>query len=246
MYLGTSAWVSFTTAKSFGGKYGAVVIQGADPSMNFFHAQMENAGSCVRWFAGEFYADSPGLPPERLYSQLDAEAERSQPGVRGLLFAPWVFGERVPFTDTRARGAFINLDPQHTRGDLARAILEGVAYNIAWTMECVERGFGFSLARPRVAGGGARSPLWMQVLADVTGKTVDVVTDPQEVSAVGAALAAAVGLGVYPNFGALKKLPRIAGSFEPRSEVTETYRRLFEVYRRLHQHLRPIYKRLNG
>lgn len=246
VYLGTSAWVSFTTKRTFAGKYGAVVIQAADPEKNFLHAQMENAGGCVRWFTEQFYRDLPGVvSSDDAYSLFDQDVAQSPAGARGLIFTPWIFGERVPFTDTFVRGAFLNLSAQHTRPDLARAILEGVAFNIAWTLESVEKAFGFSLPRLRVAGGGALSSAWMQILANVTGRPVDVVADPQEVSAVGAALTAAVGLGQYPSFSALKKLPRVTQSFEPESDTGNTYARLLREYRTLYRHLRPVYHRLN-
>ncbi|MDK2855134.1 MAG: xylulokinase [Bacillota bacterium] len=246
VYLGTSAWVSFTTNRTFTGRYGAVVIQAADPEKNFLHAQMENAGGCVRWFTEQFYRDLPGVhSSDDLYSLFDEDVGKSPAGAKGLLFTPWIFGERVPFTDTFVRGAFLNLSAQHSRPDLARAILEGVAYNLAWTLESVERAFGFFLPRLRVAGGGALSSAWMQILANVTGRPVDVLADPQEVSAVGAALTAAVGLGRYPNFASLKKLPRIVQSFEPQGGMGETYAHLLREYRVVYRRLRPVYRRLN-
>lgn len=247
VYLGTSAWVSVITRRTFAGRHGAVVIQAADPERNFLHAQMETAGGCVRWIAEEFYrSELRYMSFDEVYGLLDKEAEVAPAGSGYLLFTPWLYGERVPFTDTFARAAFVNLSADHRRGNLMRAVYEGVAYNVAWTLEVVEKTYGFALPRLRVAGGGARSSIWMQILADVTGRPVDVVANPQEVSAVGAALTAAVGIGLYPSFAALRGLVRTSGTFEPNPATADVYRFLSETYRAVYRHLKPLYRRLNS
>jgi len=128
---------------------------------------------------------------------------------------------------------------------MLRAVYEGVAYNIRWMVEIVDRHFKFPLPTLRVIGGGARSAPWMQILADVTHRKVESVQNPVEAGAVGAALVAAVGMGIYPNFEALKGVVKVDRVFQPREQNYPVYDRLFRSYQESYGSLRRFYKRLN-
>jgi xylulokinase len=176
---------------------------------------------------------------------MDKDVETIPPGSEFLVCTPWMYGERSPIADTYVRSTFFNLSADHSREHLLRAVYEGVAYNLRWMIEMVEKYFGFPLPVLRVIGGGARGTPWMQIIADVTGRQVETVTNPQEAGAVGAALTAAIGLGLYPNFEALKKVIRIDRQFEPRSANTEVYNVLYQAYRRVYRCLRDLYRDVN-
>jgi xylulokinase len=143
------------------------------------------------------------------------------------------------------RGTFFNLSADHTREHLLRAVYEGVAYNLRWIIEIVEKTFGFPLPVLRVIGGGARGAPWMQIIADVTGRKVEVVVRPQEAGAVGMALTAAVGLGLYPDFQSLKRVVKVERQFEPQERNAETYNVLYRAYQRLYSSLRDLYRDVN-
>ena len=151
----------------------------------------------------------------------------------------------APIADCNVRSSFLNLSADHTREHLLRAVYEGVAYNLRWLIETVERRFKFPLPRLRVIGGGAKSAPWMQMLADVTQRTVETVRYPQEAGAIGAALIAAIGLGIYSSFDAVKKVVSAEQVFAPQAENRETYDELYHVYREAYTSLRGFYKRLN-
>ncbi len=140
---------------------------------------------------------------------------------------------------------FFNLSADHSREHLLRATYEGIAYNLRWMVEIVEKHFGFPLPTLRVIGGGARGAPWMQIIADVIGRRVETIANPQEAGAVGAALTAAIGLGLYPDFYALKKVVRVEREFEPQADNAEVYDVLYRAYKRLYSSLHNLYQDVN-
>jgi xylulokinase len=124
-------------------------------------------------------------------------------------------------------------------------VYEGVAYNMRWIIDIIEKEFKFPLPAIRAIGGGARGGPWMQIMADVTNRRIESVHDPQEAGAVGVALVAAVGLGVYPGFKSLKKVVKVEKVFEPNQRNLEIYDSLFQSYKKAYQSLRDFYIKLN-
>jgi xylulokinase len=207
---------------------------------------LETAGACLKWIADEFYQHEqadPNVP--NVYALMDEKVKTIPPGSDFLVFTPWMYGERSPVADTWVRSTFFNLSADHSREHLLRATYEGIAYNLRWMIEIVEKHFGFPLPILRVIGGGARGAPWMQIIADVTGRRVETVANPLEAGAVGAALTAAIGLGLYPDFQALKKVIRVGHEFEPRAGSAEVYDVLYDAYRRLYSSLRHLYRKVN-
>jgi xylulokinase len=176
---------------------------------------------------------------------MDQKVQATPPGSDGLVCTPWLYGERAPIADTWVRATFFNVSASHTREHLLRAVYEGIAFNLRWIIEIVEKNFGYPLPVLRVMGGGARGAPWMQIIADVTGRRVESVAHPQEAGAVGIALTAAVGLGVYPDFESLKKIVRVEREFEPQACNAECYESLYRTYRRLYGCLRGLYREVN-
>jgi xylulokinase len=241
--MGTSAWLGVVTSRRPKGKCGVATIHSADPNKAFLIAQSETAGACLEWAAKHLYSDDADDPD--VFAAMDQIVDKVPAGSHGLIFTPWMYGERAPIADCNARSGFLNLSGQHRREDMIRAVYEGVAYNIRWLVETVCGEFGFPLPKLRAIGGGAKSAAWMQMLADVTHRRIETVPDPKEAGAVGAALVAAVGLGIYPSFEALESVTRVERTIEPREENFETYDALFECFRDSYGRLRPLYKRLN-
>jgi xylulokinase len=176
---------------------------------------------------------------------MDDEVAKIPPGSNYLLFTPWIYGERAPINDCYVRATFLNLSAEHTREDMLRAVYEGVAYNIRWIVEIVEKEFKFPLPQLRVIGGGAKGKPWMQIMADVTGREIETVCDPQEAGAVGAALIAAVGLGIYPDFESLKKVIKVDRVFEPQPRNSDIYNSLYGSYHEVYSSLKNFYRKLN-
>ena len=159
------------------------------------------AGLSLRWFRDTFGAGAAGAnDPRDAYERLTAEAAAAPPGCDGLLWAPYLMGERTPHLDPNARAALMGLSASHTRGHVVRAILEGVAFSLRDSFTLLAE-MGVPVRNIRLGGGGARSPLWRQIQADVYGQEVEIL-EAEEGAAYGAAILAGVGAGVWSSVDA--------------------------------------------
>jgi xylulokinase len=176
---------------------------------------------------------------------MDAEVDAIRPGAEGLIFTPWMYGERCPVADESLRAAFINLGTNHTRPQMTRAIYEGVAYNFRWILESIATLYRFTPEPLRVTGGGARGLPWLRIISDVTGRVLESVPNPQQTTAVGAALIAAIGLGIHPSFEAVKPLIPVEHRIAPEPGPKPVYDQVYPAYRRIYGALRDLYRSLN-
>ena len=173
------------------------------------------------------------------YDELVREAERWEPGVEGLLFQPYLAGERTPHADPNARGAFVGLTLRHDRGALVRAVLEGVAYGLRDSLELL-RGLGVEADAGRVSGGGARSELWLRIVASVLGLPLER-TEVEEGAAYGAALLGGVAGGVFADaHEAVASCVRVRDRVEPDSAWQAAYEEGYASYRELYPTLRRL------
>jgi xylulokinase len=247
--LGTSSWLCISVRKPRNlGKYGIAPVVSPDTQMTIMIGESETAGACLKWFVDNFATPQDWERAKKgddIFAIMDELAEGVEPGAAGLIFTPWMFGERSPVADTTLRGAFANIKLEHRRDHLLRAIFEGVAYNLRWMLEAAA-GAGFPCPVLRAIGGGAKSDLWMQVLADVTRRRVEAVEHPQEAGALGSALAVAVALGIYGNFKEIKRVVRVRRTFEPDGRISSLYTEIYDCYRSLYPALSKIGRRLNA
>ena len=196
---------------------------------------MLSAAGALRWFRD---ALAPGEP----YEKLVAEAESWAPGAEGLLFLPYLAGERTPHADPDARGAFTGLSHRHDRGALVRAVLEGVAYGLRDSLE-VLRALGCRLDVGRVSGGGARSGLWLRIVASVLGLPLER-TVAEEGAAYGAALLGGVAGGAFADVHeAVAACVRVSDAVEPDPDWERFYADGYGRYRALYPSLRPLEER---
>ncbi len=205
------------------------------PGLYLINGCMASSGSIIKWFRNQF---APGLD----YSQLDAEAARVPAGSEGLLLLPYFIGEKTPIFDPLARGVFFGLSLQHTRAHLYRAILEGISYGFLHHLQVLAEG-GFGVRRVRVANGGARSQLWRQVTADVTGHELEAVAHHPG-SSLGAAFIAGMGVGAFAGWGEIEKYIRLESTTHPDMEAHAHYRKGYELYRQLYETNRGNFNRL--
>jgi xylulokinase len=179
------------------------------------------------------------LLPDSGYDQMVEEARSCPPGCEGLVFLPYLSGERTPHADPDARGAFVGLSLEHGRGSLTRAVLEGVAFGLADCLDSV-RGVGVEAGRARASGGGARSRLWLQIIASVLELPVEVMGSEQG-SAFGAALLGGVAAGVYVNIvEAVTACVHVADVIDPVADWIGPYREVRRRFRSLYPALRSI------
>jgi xylulokinase len=195
------------------------------------------AGLSLRWFRDTFTANSAGGAES--YDHLTAEAARVPPGSDGLLWTPYLMGERTPHLDGSARGALVGLTASHTRGHVVRAILEGVAFSLRDTFTLFQE-MNVPVKSIRLGGGGARSPLWRQIQADVYGHSVELV-EAEEGAAYGAALLAGVGAGAWPTVdAACAAAVRVASRVDPQPAAVNTLNESYSAFRRVYPATRKI------
>ncbi len=193
---------------------------------------MLSAAGSLQWFHDTLAPDVP-------FDALVAEAGRWGPGAEGLLFAPYLAGERTPHADPDARGAFTGLTLRHDRGALVRAVLEGVAFGLRDSLDLI-RALGVDATVGRVSGGGARSRSWLAIVAAVLGIPLEL-TESEEGSAFGAALLGGVAGGVFEDVhDAVDRCVRVRETIEPDLRQAEAYGELHERYRRLYPALRAV------
>ena len=196
----------------------------------------QGAGLSLRWFRDQF-----GVEGSDAYEQLTEDAARIPPGANGLLWTPYLMGERTPHLDPHARAALVGLTASHTRAHIVRAILEGVAFSLRDTLEIFKE-MNVPVEEIRLGGGGARSKLWRQIQADVYGRVVKCV-EAEEGAAYGAALLAGVGAGAWPSVdAACDSVVRIKSSLEADPEAVSVLDQQYQMFRRLYPALRPFHK----
>ncbi|RLE63508.1 MAG: xylulokinase [Thermoprotei archaeon] len=246
--LGTATWIGILTKDVvLDPQMRFVLCCSSDPSKWLIWGEMETGGGAFRWFR-----DTLGLEEKKeavkigisAYDLLSNQAEKVPPGSDGLIFTPWMSGERCPINDAYVRGAFIGLKLGHTKAHMVRAVMEGVAFHIRWIIDVVEEASGFKIEYINAIGGGAQNKLWMQIFADITGKIMRVVEFPLEAGAVGAAFTAAVGLGVYKNFEEIEKLVPIKNEYTPIEENAQKYEKIYEIFTDIYYSLKETYKKI--
>lgn len=197
----------------------------------------QGAGLSLRWFRDLFGMGKNGKPQS--YDEMGAEAATAPAGADGLLWTPYLMGERTPHLDPHARGALVGLTAQHTRAHVIRAILEGVAFSLRDSLTLFHQ-LKVPVQSIRLSGGGARSALWQQIQADIYGMPVDLI-GVDEGPAYGAALLAGVGTAVWPSVdAACETSVHVAKRVQPIPANVELMNRRYEEYRKIYPALRTI------
>ena len=191
----------------------------------------QGAGLSLKWFRENFGEGAS-------YDELVDEAAKVSSGSDGAIWLPYLMGERTPHLDANARAAFVGLTASHTKAHLTRAVLEGVAFSLRDSIEIFKE-LGAPIEKIRLGGGGAKSPLWRQIQADVYGQSVEIL-EADEGAAFGAAILAGVGTGAWNSVDeACEKTIRVAETVEPNKDSVEKLNRNYEAYRILYAALRP-------
>ncbi|MFC4784365.1 xylulokinase [Nocardioides sp. MAHUQ-72] len=235
--IGTTAWVSCPLPdKKTDLLRQMATVPGLRPDRYLLGNNQETAGRCLEWLA-RVLADGGGPPA---YDDLLALAATSPPGAGGIVFTPWLAGERSPVDDRAARGGFHHVSLSSTRADLVRAVLEGVALNARWLLEAADHVAGRRLEPLRLVGGGARSLLWCQVVADVSGRRVERVAQPLLTGLRGVGLLSGLALGEI-GWAEVRDLVPVDAVLHPDPGTRETYDRSFAAFVHLYRAQRRIF-----
>ena len=208
---------------------------------------MQAAGGSYQWLQRQIcWSESreAGETGEDVYEIMNRRAAESVPGARGLLFLPYLQGERSPHWNPKARGGFVGLQVTHTRADLIRATLEGISMNLRTILQ------SFLDANARIdevilIGGGAKGELWRQILADVFGRPTLCPRLLDEATSLGAAIAGGVGVGLFHDFSIVKQRIEIVDRHAPNPEAQAIYNRLYPIFLETYTALVPIFDQLH-
>ena len=209
----------------------------AVPGMWHFMGVMLSAAGSLQW-----YRDT--LAPQMSFDELLKEAESVPAGSEGLLFLPYLSGERTPYPDPLARGAFIGLTLRHGRGHMTRAVLEGVAFGLKDSFTLIQNAGLGEIRQVRASGGGTKGALWRQILASVLEAEL-VTVNTSEGAAFGAALLAGVGAGNWPDVvSACRAAVKLTGSTQPDRTQMDVYRKMYPLYQGLYPALKATFEKL--
>ncbi len=232
--LGTSGTV-FISSKNFG-------VDEHNALHSFCHADgsyhlmgcMLSAASCNKWWAEEILGTKDFASEQATITKL---------GENHVFFLPYLMGERSPHNDPDARGVFFGMSMDTSRADMTQAVLEGVAFALRDSLE-VAKSLGIKIERTKICGGGAKSPLWKKIIANVMNIKVDVL-EVEEGPSLGGAMLAAVGCGVYPDVEtAGKKLAKVVDTVEPEPELAAKYEKRYQKFKELYPVMKPLFKNL--
>jgi len=256
IYIGTSGWVvSNVNQRLVDINNFMASILGSIPAHYNYIAEQETSGLCLQWVRDHLARDEIGVYLKRheadkeedldlLYGLLTETVQETPAGAGKVIFTPWLHGNRAPREDPYARAMFFNIGLDTGKRMLVRAVLEGVAYHKRWMLEAMERKIPFQ-EKVRFVGGGAKSEVWCQIMADVTNRAIETIENPQDAGAAGAAMICGVGLGLFSSFQSVKTLVSGARSYLPQREYRQDYDQGFAIFKELYHRNKKLFRQFN-
>ena len=236
--IGTSGVLVAQVDKAVADQKGRLhLFNHAVPDNWYMMGVMLSAGMSFSWLKEKLLADQYN------YDQLNLLAAEVEPGSEGLVFLPYLYGERTPHADANARGVFFGISAKHRQGHFIRSVMEGVTFGLRDSLELM-KGQSIKIDEIRAIGGGAKSKVWQQILADIFGQSITLLKT-EEGPALGAAMIAGVGVGVYKNFAEAEKgIIQVVETISPDQARCDYYSRLFTLYQNLYHSLKGDFKKL--
>lgn len=249
LYIGTSSWMTaHVPYKKTDIASSLASVPCAVPGRYLLTALQATAGGNLTFLRDNVIYHKDELLQEAdvpdIFKVLDQIAMRVPAGSNGVLYTPWIWGERAPVDDRHLRAGLYNISLHNNREDIIRAFLEGIAFNTRWLLQPVEKFLGRKVSSINIVGGGAQSDVWCQIFADVMNVEIKQVADPIYANARGAAWIGAVGLGEI-TFNDVPQLVEFRRNYAPQSMNRGVYDERFAVFKDVYQHLKSVYKRLN-
>jgi xylulokinase len=247
-YVGSSAWIASTSDKPlFDEKMRTVTWAHIVPGLYAPNGTMQTAGGAFNWLKQQVCVsetERAGALGRSPYGLIDEEIARSPVGARGVIFLPYLLGERAPRWNARASGAWLGLKMENERCDLLRAVLEGVTMNLAIILDIL-RG-SIPIDEILVIGGGAKGPVWCRMMANLYDVKIKVPALLEEATSMGAAVTGGVGVGLFPDFGAIDRMLSVRETIEPDPEAVRAYRPVREMFDLCYESLLPVYEKMGA
>jgi len=248
--LGTSGWVAghYTKRKIDIAHYTGCIGSTYPQKYYLGMAHQETAGVCLEWLKNNVLYHKDQLLKEEnveeIFQVLDNIAEKTAPGAEGMIFTPWMFGERCPLDDDLVRAGLFNVGLHHTRDHIVRAVFEGIAFNTRWAMETLENLYA-PVSHLNIISGGAKSDIWCQIIADILNRNINQVANPQQAGAKGVGLLASMTLGYIDSYQDIKKYIKIKNTFHPNPANRKLYDHLFKEFKNIYKQNKKWYTRMN-
>ncbi len=259
IYFGTSGWVStYLDYQTVDIRAMITGVLSARRGYFNYYAELETAGKCFEWVMNHLALDEVGVYLDKttiaddfeskytsLYDFLSSEVSKVPPGANGVIFTPWLHGNRCPFEDANAGGMFFNIRIENGKRDMIRAVLEGICYHLRWLLEC-EMNKVKTSDTIRFVGGGALSSAACQMLADITGRRIETVENVKEAGAVGAALTVAAGIKGVDVLELSRRLVKVEHVYVPDPANKDVYERNYKVFKKLYKANASNFREING
>lgn len=263
IYSGTSGWVGTVVPEQLvdaGAMMAAIV--GVNPKSYNYFGELETSNKCVGWVKDHLALDEIGVFLKKygnaadsleqvefnMYDYLEEVIDSIPAGSNGVIFTPWLHGNRCPFEDPNSAGMFFNIRLETGKTELIRSVVEGICFHMRWMLERQEQKISKyqTTKSVRFCGGGALGETTCQILADILQRDVVVVESPQNIGAVGAAACIAVGMGIIPKMEDVKKLISIKKTYHPNLAHKNVYDKNFKVFQNLYKANKENFAILNG
>ncbi|MBN2547992.1 MAG: FGGY-family carbohydrate kinase [Anaerolineales bacterium] len=249
LYLGTSSWITAHVPYKKTDIFASMAsLPCAVPGRYLLTALQATAGGNLTYLRDNIIYHKDELLQEAnvpdIFKVLDIITARVPPGANGVLYTPWIWGERAPVEDRSLRAGLYNISLHNTREDVIRAFLEGIALNTRWLLAPVEKFLGRKVQSIHIVGGGAQSDIWCQIFADVLNVEIKQVAEPVYANARGAAWIGAVGLGRI-SFNDIPRLVKFNHIYEPQPQNVRIYDDRFQIFTRIYRQMKDIYHQLN-
>jgi len=246
--LGSSSWISLASRKPvYDPEMRTFTWVHLDPELYTPCGTMQAAGYSYNWYKNTLCQDEiaqAGVTGKNPYKAIDEGVLRSAPGAGGLVYLPYLLGERSPRWDHDARGALIGLSVSSSKGDISRAILEGVAFNLKIILGVLEKGTPDGIGEVILIGGGAKGDVWLQILSDIWQKPLAIPVFREEATSLGAAVCGGIGIGAFKDYRVIRTFNRIEKTIKPNAALAEQYNTLFSIFDESYESLKGIYKKL--
>lgn len=244
IYLGSSGWLSALIDRPYETSEGVYQLNSITPGLMIYGGCTNSCCMMQNWVIDRFYAKEHETLGNGIFDYLAGEMEQVAPGCDELYAAPWLFGEQFPIADPRVRAIFFNIKEDHTRAHFMRAVLESLCFSMKGQIEIYKKDTGCTVTEVGANGGGAQSAFWMQLMADVLQMPVHVPEAARHSGAVGAALAAAIGLG-WCKIENVSDFVRTEHSYYPHKELAALYEKKYERWQRLYECIRELSGEIN-
>ncbi|MCL2231900.1 MAG: xylulokinase [Treponema sp.] len=246
--LGSSSWISLASKTPvYDPDMRTFTWVHLDPELYTPCGTMQAAGYSYNWYKNTLCLDEIAQGKqsgENPYKLIDAGVNGTPPGSGGLLYLPYLLGERSPRWDHDARGALVGLSVSSGKGHISRAVLEGVAFNLKIILDILEGGVPGGINEIILIGGGAKGDVWMQILADIWQKPLAVPLFREEATSLGAAVCGGIGIGAFKDYSVINRFNKIEKTVMPNAALAEQYRALFAIFDKSYESLKGIYKEL--